>query len=290
MSPEPKRVASSSSPNLSLSPHHPLGTRELAESHRTAGVQLLRRDPHLGPEAELAAVDEPGRGVDQAPPPRRPRARSGQQRRRRWSRSPRSAPSRSGRCGRWPRRGRRRPPPTGSARGTRSAKSASVAGTTPGRMPATALSPRSSTPSRARAAIGKKRSATARCTSRLSAALQTPGRCVLALTTISVAMSRSADCVHVDVAVAVAVEHVGHGGVLEQQVDEVAAAPRDQAVDHPAQPHELDARSRGWCPRPAGRRRRPARPWSAPRGAPPRWPGWTRWPTTNRAGRPRCPT
>ena len=54
-------------------------------------------------------------------------------------------------------------------------------------------SPRSSTPSRikARAALGRKVGATDRCTRSVSAALQTPGRCTLALTMILTAMSRS---------------------------------------------------------------------------------------------------
>ena len=41
---------------------------------------------------------------------------------------------------------------------------------------------------------GKNRGATSRCTSKLSAALQTPGRCILALTTtMSQAIWRSAE-------------------------------------------------------------------------------------------------
>ena len=36
-----------------------------AQAHRTAGVQLLRRDADLRAEPELAAVDEPARRVDQ---------------------------------------------------------------------------------------------------------------------------------------------------------------------------------------------------------------------------------
>ena len=48
--------------------------------------------------------------------------------------------------------------------------------------------------------------------------------------------------VDVDVAVPVAVEHVGHGGVLDQRLDERRPAARDQAVDLPAQPHEGDGR------------------------------------------------
>ena len=42
-----------------------LGRGHLGQAHRAAGVQLLGADPDLGAEAELAAVGEPGRGVDQ---------------------------------------------------------------------------------------------------------------------------------------------------------------------------------------------------------------------------------
>ncbi|MBM7519676.1 drug/metabolite transporter (DMT)-like permease [Nocardioides nitrophenolicus] len=42
-----------------------LGRGHLRQPHRAAGVQLLGADPDLGAEAELAAVGEPGRGVDQ---------------------------------------------------------------------------------------------------------------------------------------------------------------------------------------------------------------------------------
>ena len=48
--------------------------------------------------------------------------------------------------------------------------------------------------------------------------------------------------VDVDVAVAVAVDHVRDGGVLEDRRDQRRAAPRDQAVDDAAQPHELHGR------------------------------------------------
>ena len=40
-----------------------LHTGELAQPHRPPGVELLGGDPDLGPEPELAAVDEPGRRV-----------------------------------------------------------------------------------------------------------------------------------------------------------------------------------------------------------------------------------
>ena len=42
-----------------------LDTGQLAKAHRAPGVQLLGRDADLGPEAELTAIDEAGRRVDQ---------------------------------------------------------------------------------------------------------------------------------------------------------------------------------------------------------------------------------
>src|SRR5205085_4382353 len=49
--------------DLSVAVYHVLDRGELAQAHRTAGVQLLRTDPDLGAEAELLAVGEPRRGV-----------------------------------------------------------------------------------------------------------------------------------------------------------------------------------------------------------------------------------
>ena len=42
-----------------------LGGGQLAQAHRAAGVELLGADADLGAEAELLAVDEAGRGVDE---------------------------------------------------------------------------------------------------------------------------------------------------------------------------------------------------------------------------------
>ena len=72
------------------------------------------------------------------------------------------------------------------------AKSSSLASPMPGSRARAAASPTSSTPAKAAATRGRNSSATARCTSRVSAALHTPGRWVLALTTMASAMSRSA--------------------------------------------------------------------------------------------------
>ncbi len=49
-------------------------------------------------------------------------------------------------------------------------------------------------------------------------------------------------CVDVDVAVAVPVDHIGHGGVLEDRRDERRTTARDEHVDCRAQAHELDRR------------------------------------------------
>src|SRR5690348_16068601 len=48
------------SAHVSLTRDDPLGRREFGQTHRPAGVHLLRRDPDLRTEAELAAVGEPG--------------------------------------------------------------------------------------------------------------------------------------------------------------------------------------------------------------------------------------
>ncbi len=48
--------------------------------------------------------------------------------------------------------------------------------------------------------------------------------------------------VDVHVAVAVPVDDIGHGGVLEDRADQRRPAPRDEAVDRTAQAHELDRR------------------------------------------------
>jgi hypothetical protein len=73
------------------------------------------------------------------------------------------------------------------------AKSSSEASAMSGRTERVAASPSRVTPSRAAATRGRKAGATARWTSRLSALLQTPGRWVLALTTMDSAMDRSAE-------------------------------------------------------------------------------------------------
>ncbi len=46
--------------HLAVAPHDELGRGELAQPHRSAGVELLGADADLGAEAELVAVHEPG--------------------------------------------------------------------------------------------------------------------------------------------------------------------------------------------------------------------------------------
>ena len=48
--------------------------------------------------------------------------------------------------------------------------------------------------------------------------------------------------VDIDMAVAVPIEHVGNGGVLEDHREQGRSAPGDQAVDHSAEPDELHGR------------------------------------------------
>ena len=62
-----------SAADLTVAAHDVLRRGQLAQPHRPAGVQLLGRDADLGAEAELLAVDEPGRRVARALRRRRPR-------------------------------------------------------------------------------------------------------------------------------------------------------------------------------------------------------------------------
>ena len=99
---------------------------------------------------------------------------------------------------------------------------------------------------------GRNSSATSACTSRDSAALQTRGRCVLELSRIASAMSRSASRVDVHVAVADAGLDHRHRRLLDDRPDQPGAAARDQHVDQPAGPHQLLDRLAARPPAPAG--------------------------------------
>src|SRR5680860_1405095 len=62
---ELNRSATALSPHLAVAPDDVLVRGQLAQAHRTARVQLLRRDTDLGAEPELFTVDEPSGGVHQ---------------------------------------------------------------------------------------------------------------------------------------------------------------------------------------------------------------------------------
>src|SRR5438046_1958023 len=57
-------MACVSDASLSVAVNDPLGAGQLAQSAGTAGVILVGADANLGAEAKLAAVVEPGAGVD----------------------------------------------------------------------------------------------------------------------------------------------------------------------------------------------------------------------------------
>ena len=186
-------VGRRSPPHLPVAVDDVLHARQLAQPHRAAGVQLLGGDADLGPEAELAAVDEAGRGVDEhgGGVDLATEALGGAQ-----------VAGDDGLGVPRPEAGdvvdggvevRRPPPPPASGPGTRWRSRSSVAGAMSGTMAAGALVADAARPRRGRrAARGRKPSATASWTRSDSAALHTPGRCVLAFTTIDSAMSRSA--------------------------------------------------------------------------------------------------
>ena len=52
------------STDLALTPDHPTFGGQRLETHRPANMELLGRDADLGPEPELLAIGESGRGID----------------------------------------------------------------------------------------------------------------------------------------------------------------------------------------------------------------------------------
>ncbi len=128
------------------------------------------------------------------------------------------------------------------------------------------------------------------CTSSVSAALHTPGRCVFALSTIASACVEVGRGVDVDVAVAGGRVDHGHGRDRLQRVLQALAAARDDQVDAvalrrqlgellaPAAGHQADA--------PLGQ----ARPRPPPRSRSARAPRLSAPPRRSRAARSRCPT
>ena len=87
---------------------------------------------------------------------------------------------------------------------------------------------------------GSRRSAAAACTSTVSAALHTLGRCTLALRTMPTASSSSADSSrNTCTADPGAGLDYGHRRLRDDGVDELGTAPRDEDVDEAARPHEF---------------------------------------------------
>ena len=78
---------------------------------------------------------------------------------------------------------------------------------------------------------GSRRSAADACTSSVSSALHTLGRCTLELCTISTAMASSARLVEEDVHHAGAGLDDRHRRLRDDRVDQVGAAARDEHVD-----------------------------------------------------------
>ena len=112
-------------------------------------------------------------------------------------------------------------------------QSSGVTGVIDGTSFRLASSPRSSTPALPRAAAtrGRKVEAAARWTSRVSAALQTPGREALALRTTASAIAFVDVGVHVNVAVAIEVLEDRHGRLGHHAADQALAAAGDGEVD-----------------------------------------------------------
>ena len=191
-----------------------------------------------------------------------------------------------------------RPPSRpGSARGTRCAQSSSVASPSESPSgPAAARarpSTRSSTPTRAgsRARAAGTQRPRRECTSSVSAALHTPGRCTLALWAIATASSRSALRVHVHMAVARRGVHDRHGRVLLQRRLQPLAPARDDQVDDSVLGGQLRAARRGPPPRHERHRARGQPGRRDRRGAPPRRARRSSGPPSrSRAARSRCPT
>ena len=153
------------------------------------------------------------------------------------------------------------------------AQSSSVAGAGAGqRAHGRRRRPTSSTPSRSRGQLGQERVG-----HRARARARSPRRCTptaaasCALTTMRPRHVEVGRLVDVDVAVAVAVDHVRHRGVLEDRRDQRRAAARDEAVDRVALAHELDGRLAARVLDQHERVGRAGRPCRTPRAARRRW-------------------
>ncbi len=195
----PARDAGSGA-NVAVALDEVLVRAELAQADRPARVQLLRRVADLRAHPELATVGEARRGVHVDA--RRVDTELEVHARRpcRASRSPPSGRCRIGRCARSParpspRRRSRSSSPRYSVAQSSSLAACTSAASLPGESASARSSARTSTPAspqRRRRSAARTRSATSRWTSSFSAALQTPGRCSFALSTIASACSRSA--------------------------------------------------------------------------------------------------
>ena len=121
-------------------------------------------------------------------------------------------------------------------------KSSSVASPIAGTRARAPASPTSSTPcsTSAAATAGRKASATASCTTSDSAALHTLGPLRLGVDHDVERVVEVGRRVDVHVAVAVAVDDHGDGGVVADALDQRRAATRDEAVDDVGELHELD--------------------------------------------------
>src|SRR2546425_11699253 len=64
-SPTPEVAGAALFPHLPIADHDELRRRQLAGADRATGVDARGRDPHLGAHAEVPAVDEPRRRVDE---------------------------------------------------------------------------------------------------------------------------------------------------------------------------------------------------------------------------------
>ena len=121
------------------------------------------------------------------------------------------------------------------------AQSSSVTGTASGRRARTRSSACTVTPDASSRSItdGSSRSAAARCTSSVSSALQTLGRCTFALCTSSTAHCSRRDLVEEHVHDAGAGLDDGHARFVDDGADQPGAAARDEHVDVVARLHEV---------------------------------------------------
>ncbi len=220
-------------------------------------MQAIGADADLGAEAELEAVGEARRGVDE----HRGRVDLGREaaRRRVVGGDDRVGETRAVAADerRSRRRSSRRPSRRESDRGTRCPNRRRSRASRPARWRRVSASPRISTPAAARrpAIAGRKRAATSRWTSRFSIALQTPGRCALAFMQIRSASRQVGGAVDVEMADAAEVLDHRDARALGDRADQLLAAARDDDVDVVGSGGAGRGPPRGrWCGRARSRR------------------------------------